>query len=493
MLDALSGSSNQSSIDRYVELAMQQASRPKNDLITRRAELNSKKSVLSKLDSKLSALNTIAEKFNDPITDYFSSKSAESSDTDKFTVSSGDNASAGNHSISVERLAKSDTRVSQQMTSSDTSFGAFTTDQTFSIEIGNPTEDDELNRTTLDITINAETFAKSNDDALADIAERINDAMYRAVSDESIANDERIHASVVTESSGNSRLVLRSANSGYKYRMDFTDSTDGLLSFLEVNNTVQSSGTSGGYITEVGTDSTNSMLNSKFTIDGLDFYRDSNSVSDAIKGLTLGLKDTFSTNETITVNSDEESVKEEVESFITAYNESLDFLKTNTQMDPDTYKEGALSNDLTYRNIYSSLRNIISSKVDTATNSDYSRLFHIGIEIDDAGKLSIGDDEKFSQALAANPDNIADIFRSDNGLANQIHNYLDNYIKTGGTIDASKKNIDSNIVSINDRISFMNDSLAAKEQQLRDEFSQMQSMMNQLNSQRDFLNSFSMF
>ncbi len=55
MLDALSGSSNQSNIDRYVELAMQQASRPKNDLITQRAELNSKKSVLSKLDSKLSS------------------------------------------------------------------------------------------------------------------------------------------------------------------------------------------------------------------------------------------------------------------------------------------------------------------------------------------------------------------------------------------------------------------------------------------------------
>jgi len=493
MLDALSGSSNQSNIDRYVELAMQQASRPKNDLITQRAELNSKKSVLSKLDSKLSALNTIAEKFNDPITDYFSSKSAESSDTDKFTVSSGYNASAGNHSLSVDRLAKSDTRVSQQMTSSDSSFGTFTTDQTFSLEIGHPTDDDDLNRLSMDITVEAATFAKSNDEALADIAERINNAMYLAVSDETINNDEQVHASVVTESSGTSRLVLRSGKSGYNYRMDFTDSSDGLLSFLEVSNTVESSGTSGGYITEVGTDSTNSMLNSKFTIDGLDFYRNSNSVSDAITGLTIGLKDTFSTNETITISSNEESVKEEIESFIDTYNESLDFLKTNTQMDPDTYREGALSNDLTYRNIYTSLRNIISTEVTTATNSDYSRLFHIGIEIDDDGKLSIEDNEKFTEALSANPENISDIFRSDNGLAVQIHDYLDNYIKTGGTIDSSKRNIDSNIVSINDRISFMNDSLAAKEKQLRSEFSQMQTLMNQLNNQRSFLNSFSMF
>ena len=225
----------------------------------------------------------------------------------------------------------------------------------------------------------------------------------------------------------------------------------------------------------------------------MDFYRDTNSISDAISGLTINLQDTFDTPETITVNSDEESVKEEITKFIEAYNNSLDFLKKNTQMDPKSYKEGPLSNDLTYRNIYSGLRNIISSSVDTVANSSYSRLYHLGIEIQDDGKLKIEDDEKFSEALATNPKNISDIFNSENGLAVKIENYLETYIKTGGTIDASKKNIDSNIISINDRIKLMNDGLAAKEIQLRNEFTQMQSLINQLNSQQNFLNSFARY
>ncbi len=490
MVDAVS---NQSSIDQYISMAMQQESIPKNNLLDKQNGLYSKKSVLSSLDSKLSSLNSVAERFNDPITDYFASKNAESSDSEKFTVSSTSTASAGNHSLTVDRLANSDTRVSQQYNSDDTNFSSFLTDQTFSIEIGHPTDDDELNRLNLDITVTADIFDKTNAEVLAEIAEQINNKMYQSAVDETIENDELIHASVVTESTGKSRIVLRSEKSGYNYRMDFTDSADGLLSELGVNDNKVSSGTKGGYITEIGNSATDSLLNAKFTIDGLDFYRDSNSASDAISGLTINLQDTFSTAETITVSSDEESVKEEVQSFIEAYNNSLDFLKTNTQMDPNTYREGILSNDLTYRNIHSGLRNIMSSTVDSVSNSSFSRLFHIGIEIQDDGKLKIEDDEKFTEALSVNPKNISDLFNSENGIAVQVENYLENYVKTGGTIDASKKNIDSNIMSINDRVSLMNVSLTAKEKQLRSEFAYMQSVIDQLNNQQSFLSSFSSF
>ncbi|MBN2279925.1 MAG: flagellar filament capping protein FliD [Candidatus Marinimicrobia bacterium] len=493
MLDALSGSSTTSSIDQYIQLAMEQASQPKYKLQTQINTLTSKKTVLSSLDSKLTRINSIMERFTDPITDYFSSKSAQSSDTDKFTVSSTYSASAGNHELTVERLAKSDTRVSKQYSSDDSSFGSFTTDQTFTLEMGHLDDDDVLNRLSFDITVSADTFLKTDEEVLLEIADKINSAMYDAASDETIDSEEMIHASVVSESSGSSRLVLRSGKSGYDYRMDFTDSNDGLLSALEVTNSVASTGTSGGYITEVGTSATDSMLNSKFTIDGLDFYRNSNSVSDAIGGITINLKSTFDAPETITINNDEDSVKTEVQSFIDAYNEALDFLKNNTQMNTETYESGPLSNDLTYRGIYASLRNMVGSTVDSVTNSDYSRLYHIGIEIDDNGKLKIDDEEKFSEALAANPKNISDIFNSENGLANKFQDYLESYIKTGGTIDSSKKNIDSNVISINDRIALINDQLTAKEKMLRNEFTQMQNIISQLNSQQSFLSSFSIY
>src|SRR6056297_3221704 len=120
-------------IDMYVRYAMRDASKPRDNLVDRKESLNTRKSVLSDLDSKLSSLNTKLETLNDPVVDNFAAKTATSSDTDKFTLSATSTASLGTHSLTVERLAKSDTRVSKQYVDSDTDFTSFTSDQTFSL------------------------------------------------------------------------------------------------------------------------------------------------------------------------------------------------------------------------------------------------------------------------------------------------------------------------------------------------------------------------
>lgn len=489
-LDLSSIYSTQSDIDFYVEQVMRSESKPRKQLTDRQAELNERKSVLSDLDSKLSSLNSKVERFTDPIVNYFAAKTASSSDSEKFNLSATSSAVMGTHSLTVQRLAASDTRVSQQYTDTDSDFTTFTTDQVFSIELAHPTDDDESNRETIDVTIAAATFSQTNDEVLQDIAEAINDAINAAILDETLDNDEGVHATVVTESTGKSRLVLRSEQSGYTYRMDFTDSDNGLLSALEVNNGVQSSGTSGGYITDPGTSATDSQLNAQFTLDGLDFYRDSNSVTDAITGVTINLLDTFTSDETITISSDVEAVKEEVNGFLDAYNEVLKFLEKNTEIDPDTYKSGILSSDIIYRNITNDLRNIISSTVANVDNSNYSKLYNIGIEPDDNGKLSIEDADKFEAALKANPDYVSDIFNVSDGIATQLEDYLDTYIKTGGTIDNSKRNIEDNLINLNDRIDLMDEILARREEQLRNEFSKLQELMTTLSNQQNYFNMF---
>ncbi len=481
---------NQSDVDYYIDLMMRQESKPKVSLEERKSDLSNRSSVLSSLDSKLSSLHTISERFNDPLTDHFASKSAESSDAEKFTVSATDAATIGNHSLSVNRLATSDTRVSQQYDSLNHDFSTLTTDETFSIDVGHYDENGDYARETIDIKVFASTFTKTNEEVLQDIAEQINEAMYTSVTAETIDNDETVSASVVSESNGKSRLVLRSQQTGYNFRMIFTDSSNNLLQKLGVNDSVKSSGTSGGYITEIGTSSTDSELNSHFVMDGLEFYRDGNNVTDVLTGVTLDFKDTFTTSETITLSSDEDSVKTEVNNFISIYNDLLSFLKTTTQINPDTYQQGVLSGDLTYRAIHSELRNIIGSTIDSVENSDYSRLYHIGVEIGDDGKLSIGEPEKLTEALSANPSYVSNLFNSTNGITSKIQDYLESYVKTGGTIDSSKKNIESNIISLNDRIGLMNEALARKETQLRSEFTHMQNMISQYQQQQSYLSSF---
>jgi flagellar hook-associated protein 2 len=481
---------SQAAIDRLIDQFMVLEERPLNRLLDKKEALEEKKSIFSELDSKLSSLKTVTERLTDTITDYFAAKTATTSDSDRFTATASASAQLGNHSITVERLAVSDTRVSKQYTDTNSSFTSFTADQTFYIDVAHPTSSDPSNRVSIAVTVTSATFSKTDDQVLQDIADAINSAMANAVTAETIDSDEVVHASVVTEESGKSRLVLRSEQSGYTYRMNFTDSADSLLTSLEVNSSSQSSGTSGGYITYVGTGVTDSLLNSKFTLDGLTFYRDSNNVTDAVTGVTLQLLDTFTTTETVTITADVDTVKGEVQSFIDAYNEVIKYLRENARYNPDAEQNGALSNELVYKDIINTLRSYIVATVSGASSSTYTKLYNIGIEADDEGLLSIKDLDKFTQALEANSTNVSDLFRASDGVAENIKNYIDTFVRVGGTIDSSKNNIDSQLIDLEDRISFVEELLDKREAMLREEFSKLQEAMVQLTQQQSFFGLF---
>lgn len=481
-------SSSQGSIYQLIDQYMQIEQMPRDALIEKKNKLDDRKSIFSDLDSKLSALKTKCSYLTDVITDRFAAKSASSSDPDIIGVTAEGSAVNGNHSISVDRLAKSDTRVSDQFNDSGTSFSGFSTDQTFTIEVAHPTDEDANNRVSIDVTVSASVFSGTDDEVLSAIADAVNTAMANAVNDETIDNDEVAHASVVTEETGKSRLVFGSELSGYTNRMDFGASS--LLDTLNINADQQSSGASGGYITNVGTSPSDSELNSKFTMDGLIFYRDSNTVTDALGGVTFKLLDTFSQAETITITSDVDSVKSDVQGFIDAYNEAVTFLRDNARMNPDTYEKGELANDYIYSNIVYDLRSLVSGSVSTTTSDDYTLFYNIGIEAAQDGTLSITDADKLTNAIETNSIYVSDLFNTDDGVAKRIEDYVDNFVETNGTIDSSKDQIDDKITNLNDRISYMNDVLEKKEKQYYEEFTKLQETMYLLQNQQTFISSF---
>jgi len=356
----------------------------------------------------------------------------------------------------------------------------------FTLTVAHPTDEDEFNRIGIDVTISSVKLDQTDDNVLTDIADEINTAMANAVSSETIESDEVLHASVVTEETGKSRLIFTSNKSGYANRMEFTDSADSLLNSLEINSGAASSGLSGGFMVDVGTSANDSDLNSKFTMDGLTFYRDSNQVSDALSGVTLSFLNTFSTAETLTISTDTEKVKEEITGFMDAYNETITFLKEKTQINPDTKIRGELADDTIYRQLSGEIRSRSNSIV-TTSSSNYSSLFSIGIEADRNGNLSIEDMDKFTTALETNTKNVSEVFNASDGIATRLNEYIENYVKTGGTIDSSKENIDNTVIRMNDRIDRMDEMLLRREAQLKDQFAKMQDAMNQLANQQSFL------
>ncbi len=487
-MDLYSIGNSTNSIQYLVDQYMIFESRPRDELIQKKDELSSKKSVFSELDSKLSALKTKLEFLNDIVSLPFQAKTATSSDEEKVGVRVENSASKGNHTLTVQQLAKSDTRVSNQFSDSGTDFNSFTTDQTFTIEVAHPTDTDPNNRVQISVTVTADQLSGTNAEAIANIAQAINDAMAEAVANETITTEEVVHADVISEQNGLSRLVLKSEQTGYTYRMEF--GTSSLLDTLGVNNNALASGTTGGYIYNVGTSITDSDLSSVFQLDGLTMYRDSNNVDDAYTGITFKLLDTFSQPVTVSVDTDIESVREDVEDFIDKYNEVIDFLKKNARMDPDTYEKGPLSQDSVYSGMIAELRELVSEPVDSAANSNYRLLYSIGIEADRDGKLSIKDVEKFNSALEANPSFVSDLFTTSDGVATRMIDYIDRFVKTGGQIDSSKKQIDNRIQSLQDRIDYMNEILEKKEKQYFDEFTKMQQTMYMLQNQQMYFNLF---
>jgi len=177
-MDLSSIYTGQSSIQYMVDQYMKIESMQRDTLVEQKTKLSSKKSVFSELDSKMSALKTKLEYLTDTIYDNFAAKTTSSSDDTKIKISAESTAVNGNHSVTVERLATSDRRVSAQFVNNASDFASFTTDQTFTIEVGHPTDDDPDNRVELSVTLEASVFSGTNEDVMEAVAEAINNGIY---------------------------------------------------------------------------------------------------------------------------------------------------------------------------------------------------------------------------------------------------------------------------------------------------------------------------
>ncbi len=82
------------SINYLVSQYIQLESRPRDRIIENREKLTKKQQTLTTLDSKLSALNSSAERMTDEITDYFALKTAKSSKEEYLLATAGSNATA---------------------------------------------------------------------------------------------------------------------------------------------------------------------------------------------------------------------------------------------------------------------------------------------------------------------------------------------------------------------------------------------------------------
>lgn len=233
------------------------------------------------------------------------------------------------------------------------------------------------------------------------------------------------------------------------------------------------------------TDSADEITKSsnEFTINGLNF---------ALKKITVE-NDSYTDADTttVTVNSvkDETSLKAKINSFLDAFNNIVDYFKTKTAVDTTTYSRGPLAGETVFRALKSDIVSILLDQVSGIDSNKPSYLAEIGITIDNNLHASISDSGDLSDWLDEDPDAVADLFNSTNGVATRIVELLEPYTESYGIIDDRKDVIGDWIVNIDKRIERLEERMERKEAYLRKQFTALQETISIINYQQSVLNS----
>jgi flagellar hook-associated protein 2 len=237
----------------------------------------------------------------------------------------------------------------------------------------------------VDITIDFAT------DSLNTIADRINSAGIPGVS-----------ASVVSET----------VNGTTYYRLKI-EGDSALPTFTDNNNLLKNLGIlQNQYERELV-----QAQDAEFTVDGINFKRSTNQITDVIPGVTLTLQSADASNPkraTITLSRDYDGIKGSVNNFINAFNSLVDFLKQNASFDKETLRSGMLFGDSTVSLIQDTLVRRITDVVQ-GLDGTLRSLAQIGVQLGQDGKLTL-DEGKLMQMLNSDLTSVSRLFIA-NGYA----------------------------------------------------------------------------
>ncbi|HEX7019353.1 MAG TPA: flagellar filament capping protein FliD [Gemmatimonadaceae bacterium] len=139
-------------------------------------------------------------------------------------------------------------------------------------------------------------------------------------------------------------------------------------------------------------------------IDGATITRSSNTISDAIAGVTLNLqKAEVGTTVNVDVTHDTDATVAAVKAYATAYNAVKKYVTDKTAAN------GPLPFDSSLRSTLNSFKNILLGPVTALQNTTYTSAALVGVALDKDGQLQV-DDTALKAALAANPSEVRSLF-----------------------------------------------------------------------------------
>ncbi len=170
----------------------------------------------------------------------------------------------------------------------------------------------------------------------------------------------------------------------------------------------------------------------QFSIDGYSMTRATNSVDDAIEGLSLELLAADSENTIVLrVTGDPDATVASVNNFISQHNSVVDIINNAQQYNPDTDTGGIFLGEMSVMMLEEGLRGAATNPVSTL-GLDLQLLSQVGITTDDSDHLVL-DATAFKDALASNPEAVKRLF----GLYTEsTSGYVEYFSSTAATRDS---------------------------------------------------------
>lgn len=434
-----SGLDVESIVSQLMELERQPITRLEN----KQSIVNLQISAYGRLSSKVSDFQSAMEKLSSA--SEFQVYSATSNDESLFTVSASSSALAGSYSVEVQSVAERSKIATNAFTDSNTVVG----EGVLTIYTGTNSFD-------VGISQNA------GNNTLSGIRDAINNA----------SDNTGVVASIVNDDQG-AHLVLSSKETGLENALKVTVSDTG-----DNNNTDDSGLSSLAY--EAGVvehrAAISNAADAKIKIDGFTVTSSSNTITGAVSGLTINVKDQGTS--TIDVTRNDESITQSVQAFVDAYNA----IKTEIK----SQREGQLEADSTLLTLERQISSVLNSG-NAITGSSFSYLTQVGISIDETGVMSVNS-SKLSDTLAYNFNSFVNLFSAENeGLANRLSNLADGFLGTDGLIQARKDGLNAQLDRIDDQIFKIEDRLVSVERRIRTQFSSLDTLVSSLQSTGSFL------
>lgn len=426
---------------------------------TQQTSYNAQLTAYGTLKGSLEKFDNLSKELAKP--EFFNNTTA--SKHDQFTITTTDKAVAGNYIVKVNALAQPQTLTTQTPIANQTEqLGTSgSSDRSITITAGNPQKD-------VKIPLSDEQTS------LVEMRDAINNAKAG------------VNATIMRVGDDDYQLALSSSTTGEKSTISVqVNNDDKLGAILNYDNKAKSGSMKQ---TVLGQDA-------QIEVNGTPIKRSTNSIVDALQGVTIDLKAVTKadTPQNLVISTDKAGTADKIKEWVDNYNSLLDTFNSLSKFTPvktgeaQNAKNGALLGDNTLRGIQSSIKSALSAAQD---NPELKGLGNLGISTNPkTNKLEI-DTTKLNKAIDEKPAQVANFFAGngkDTGMATEIHNEIQNYIKAGGIIENSTKSINTNLDRLNSQITTVTASIQNTIDRYKQQFVQLDTMMSKLGSTGNYL------